>query len=586
MRLHVHEWGDPDAPTVVCVHGVSAHGRRYRQAGGGTARGGLPRARARPARPRPVGLGAAVESRDAPGRPARDVRLRRGRVAVGRPQLRRPPRAGARRAHGRSSSRARCCSTPRSRSCRTSASTSPQEAAKDHAFASADEAIEARLASGSATPRAALEEEAREHLVLSPDGRLRWRYARAAVATMYSELCREPPPSTVLAGIPSLLVHAEQFGLVRDEQLEQYAATLGERSRARRRAGRPRRLLGRLRRRPPTRSTKFLFDTVPFHTRESPTARLIAGGNTRRDPGGRFSRVLQNPRAERARDQLDGQLGGLVLAVEDRVDLDHLERADAVPTRRSAPSPGAPRGRRGRRARACRRRARPRGRRTSMSRLTWTKPSPATCSSASRIAVSTPSRSRSLIVNTRASSSASRSRSPGSSERTPTSATRCGSTAGSRYCVALELRPAEPERRRERHPVDVAARRRLGPVQVAVRVEPEHAAGAARAGEAAERAERDRVVAAEHERQVALRRPLARPASAIRSQVALISAQVAHALVADGASPRRRRSRRCPSPRSARPSSRDALARAPRSGSPTGPCRRRAGRRRGRAPRR
>ena len=31
MRLHVHEWGDAGAPAVVCVHGVSAHGRRFRK---------------------------------------------------------------------------------------------------------------------------------------------------------------------------------------------------------------------------------------------------------------------------------------------------------------------------------------------------------------------------------------------------------------------------------------------------------------------------------------------------------------------------------------------------------------------------
>ena len=31
MLLHVHTWGDPDAPAVVCVHGVSAHGRRFRK---------------------------------------------------------------------------------------------------------------------------------------------------------------------------------------------------------------------------------------------------------------------------------------------------------------------------------------------------------------------------------------------------------------------------------------------------------------------------------------------------------------------------------------------------------------------------
>lgn len=31
MTLHVHEWGDPSAPTVVCLHGVTAHGERFEQ---------------------------------------------------------------------------------------------------------------------------------------------------------------------------------------------------------------------------------------------------------------------------------------------------------------------------------------------------------------------------------------------------------------------------------------------------------------------------------------------------------------------------------------------------------------------------
>ena len=69
-----------------------------------------------------------------------------------------------------------------------------------------------------------------------------------------------------------------------------------------------------------------------------------------------------------------------------------------------------------------------------------------------------------------------------------------------RILVALELRAGETERGRKRHPVDVSARRRLGPVQVAVRVEPEHAAGATGASHPAERAQRDRVIAAEHQR--------------------------------------------------------------------------------------
>jgi pimeloyl-ACP methyl ester carboxylesterase len=42
---------------------------------------------------------------------------------------------------------------------------------------------------------------------------------------MYGEICREPPPHTALADIPTLLVHAEQFGLVLEEQLEDYQDT-------------------------------------------------------------------------------------------------------------------------------------------------------------------------------------------------------------------------------------------------------------------------------------------------------------------------------------------------------------------------
>src|SRR4029078_3587368 len=77
------------------------------------------------------------------------------------------------------------------------------------------------------------------------------------------------------------------------------------------------------------RARSSSFVTAPFHTRESPAVRLNAGGTGGGTPGARFSRGLQNARAEGARDQFDGQLRGLVLAVEDRVDLDDLERVYA-----------------------------------------------------------------------------------------------------------------------------------------------------------------------------------------------------------------------------------------------------------------
>ena len=66
----------------------------------------------------------------------------------------------------------------------------------------------------------------REHLVRGRDGLLRYRYCRSAVVTGYGELCTPPPPPETLR-VPTLLVHAGEFGLVRAEQLETYATVLG-----------------------------------------------------------------------------------------------------------------------------------------------------------------------------------------------------------------------------------------------------------------------------------------------------------------------------------------------------------------------
>jgi CheY-like chemotaxis protein len=78
---------------------------------------------------------------------------------------------------------------------------------------------------------------------------------------------------------------------------------------------------------------------------------------------------------------------------------------------------------------------------------------------------------------------------------------------GGDHSVALGtlggLARARGPRRRQRHPVDVPARRGLGAIQVAVRVQPEHAARPAGSCQPAERAQRDRMVAAEYKRHVA-----------------------------------------------------------------------------------
>jgi lipase len=229
MRLHVHEWGEPEAPVVVCVHGVSAHGRRFRKLAEERLAAhfrvlapdlrGHGRSDYDPPWDLATHVGDLLETLDAEGvgtvpwvghslggrlilELATRAPERIGCAALLDPAIQILPHVGFDFA---------------------------EEAAKDHSYASLDEAVESRLTRGTPpAPRSYLEEEAREHLTTSPDGRLRWRCCRSAVVTLYSEICREPPPPTVLAAVPALLVHASQFGLVREEQLEEYAAALGE----------------------------------------------------------------------------------------------------------------------------------------------------------------------------------------------------------------------------------------------------------------------------------------------------------------------------------------------------------------------
>jgi lipase len=66
---------------------------------------------------------------------------------------------------------------------------------EDAGFASPEEAIEDRLAEGTLfhTPRELLEEEMRQHLVRGEDGRLRLRYSRAAAIAAWSDMAGPPP---------------------------------------------------------------------------------------------------------------------------------------------------------------------------------------------------------------------------------------------------------------------------------------------------------------------------------------------------------------------------------------------------------
>jgi hypothetical protein len=61
------------------------------------------------------------------------------------------------------------------------------------------------------------------HAEALPDGRIRRRTSQAAVVAIYGELASEPPPPEVLT-MPTLLLYAPAYGLVRPEHVETYGA--------------------------------------------------------------------------------------------------------------------------------------------------------------------------------------------------------------------------------------------------------------------------------------------------------------------------------------------------------------------------
>jgi lipase len=225
MELHLHEWGNPAAPPVVCIHGVNAHGRRFRR----LAEEHLA-TRFRVLAPDLRGHGFSdweppwtiathahdvLETLDAAGvRNALFVghsfggrlilelaRLdpdRLQRVALLDPAIQILPHVAFDQAEA-------LCAF--------------------QAFGSVEEAIAARAESAKLAPREYLEEEVDDHLVEGRDGRFRYRFARAAAATIYGELATEPPEPP---RVPTLIVHAVEFGIFRDDQLDAYREALGD----------------------------------------------------------------------------------------------------------------------------------------------------------------------------------------------------------------------------------------------------------------------------------------------------------------------------------------------------------------------
>jgi lipase len=218
MRLHVHEWGDPAAPPVVCLHGVTGHGERFRRLAeerwAHRFRVLAPdlRGHGRSAWEPPWSLAAhvadLVETFDLAA--ADWVGHSFGGRLVLELAARHPERV-----------RRAVLLDPAIQVLPHVALFSAEAERADPVYASRDEYAE-RRADGPATRRELVLLDADQHCDLLPDGTLRRRTCQAAVVSIYGELASEPPPPATLRA-PTLLLYAPAYGLVRDEQLEAYA---------------------------------------------------------------------------------------------------------------------------------------------------------------------------------------------------------------------------------------------------------------------------------------------------------------------------------------------------------------------------
>ncbi len=221
MLLHVHEWGDPDAPAVVCLHGVTAHGERYKQLAEerwtkhfrvvapdlrGHGRSGWD-----PPWTFETYVADLVETIDALGLEQPDwVGHSFGGRLVLELAARHPERI-----------RRAALLDPAFDILPHVGEFMVEVERREPVYDSAEAYIESRHDAGEIDVARALADFPLYHDVL-PDGRHRRRTSQDAVVSIYRELATPSPPPDTLT-MPTLLLYAPVYGLVRDDHLQAYA---------------------------------------------------------------------------------------------------------------------------------------------------------------------------------------------------------------------------------------------------------------------------------------------------------------------------------------------------------------------------
>jgi len=225
VSLARYDWGDESAPALVCLHGVTSHGRHFAELAERLAdrfhvialdlRGhgassweppwnleqhvadvleAVPQERC-------AWLGHSYGGRIA-FEAAAAAPERVDRLVLLDPAIRIPPDIGLAAA---------------------------ENARRDRSYVSFAEGIDRRYEESvlSTAPRELVEEELRVHLLEDDQGRWRYRYCQSTVVVAYGEMTREPPPFEQVR-IPTLVVLGDTSYLPYDHLLGAHRGALGD----------------------------------------------------------------------------------------------------------------------------------------------------------------------------------------------------------------------------------------------------------------------------------------------------------------------------------------------------------------------
>jgi lipase len=225
LSLARYEWGDASRPALVCLHGVTSHGRHFERLAERLSdrfhvvaldlrgHGGSPweppwhleqhvadvLEAAPPGRVAWLGhsFGGRVAYEVAAAAPDRVERL-----VLLDPAILLPAHVGLAAA---------------------------ENARRDRSYVSFEEGIDRRYEESVLTtaPRDLVEEELALHLLADGDGRFRYRYCQSAVVAAYGEMTREPPPFDRVR-IPTQLVLGATSYIPYDHLLDAHVAALGD----------------------------------------------------------------------------------------------------------------------------------------------------------------------------------------------------------------------------------------------------------------------------------------------------------------------------------------------------------------------